>query len=489
MPDPQIAPEESTSPKTAPFWKVILLSALAGGMGWGIRGQYGHETGAMVPGLLIGLVVAVFLGRGLTSLQAASAAGLAALGISFGGVETMAQTVGLTHNPGVIGNWSALTWGMIGLFIKGGLWVGFAGALMGMGFSSKRYRFQEIAILFLVMMGLTFLGIYLLNEPFQPKSHILPFLYFSASWHWYPHVANPEPRREIWGGLLFAFLGLLVFLSKIAQDRLARNAALIGALSGGIGWCLAQSVQAYHNWNVIKFQHGWFAPFEVHMNWWNNMETTFGFFIGGGLGLAMWLNRKYIAPKEENGEEELPPNQEIILLVLYSAALVSWNFVDFDLFGRFADYVFTMAIIPGIALLCGRSFPYWFVYPLVALTIAGETLTQCCYTTHFIPAMTGWILLFIAPMLLTIFAARNSILKSSQGETGQPFALRALLLTTWLYFTLNFVFFEFPVWPWMPTTHRTFNNFIFFMCSVVITAVVVMARNNGEINSNKTLQT
>ena len=34
----------------------MLFTALAGGMGWGIRGQYGHETGAMLAGLLVALV-------------------------------------------------------------------------------------------------------------------------------------------------------------------------------------------------------------------------------------------------------------------------------------------------------------------------------------------------------------------------------------------------------------------------------------------------
>jgi len=28
---------------------------MAGGLGWGIRGQYGHEAGAMIAGLLVRL--------------------------------------------------------------------------------------------------------------------------------------------------------------------------------------------------------------------------------------------------------------------------------------------------------------------------------------------------------------------------------------------------------------------------------------------------
>ena len=43
------------------WWKPVLFAALAGGMGWGIRGQYGHETGAMNAGVMVSLVLAYLL--------------------------------------------------------------------------------------------------------------------------------------------------------------------------------------------------------------------------------------------------------------------------------------------------------------------------------------------------------------------------------------------------------------------------------------------
>ncbi len=44
--------------ESVPLWKPLVFAAMAGGMGWGIRGQYGHETGAMIAGLLVALVLA-----------------------------------------------------------------------------------------------------------------------------------------------------------------------------------------------------------------------------------------------------------------------------------------------------------------------------------------------------------------------------------------------------------------------------------------------
>ena len=41
-----------------PWWHAVILTAMAGGLGWGIRGQFGHESGAMIAGLLVSLVLA-----------------------------------------------------------------------------------------------------------------------------------------------------------------------------------------------------------------------------------------------------------------------------------------------------------------------------------------------------------------------------------------------------------------------------------------------
>jgi hypothetical protein len=47
--------------KTVGVWQPVLFGAMAGGMAWGIRGQYGHETGAMIAGLLVGLTLTFLL--------------------------------------------------------------------------------------------------------------------------------------------------------------------------------------------------------------------------------------------------------------------------------------------------------------------------------------------------------------------------------------------------------------------------------------------
>ena len=48
-----------------PLWLALLAGAAAGGMGWGIRGQYGHETGAMLSGALVGFTLMLLYGAQL----------------------------------------------------------------------------------------------------------------------------------------------------------------------------------------------------------------------------------------------------------------------------------------------------------------------------------------------------------------------------------------------------------------------------------------
>ena len=130
----------------------MFLSGMAGAMAWGIRGQYGHETGAMIAGVLVGFILIVLHGSHLSATAAARAVAMFALGISVGGSMTYGQTVGLTHDGVFIGNNEAYNWGMLGLAIKGGIWIAWGAALFGMGLSGKRYQWSELLGLLLVLV-------------------------------------------------------------------------------------------------------------------------------------------------------------------------------------------------------------------------------------------------------------------------------------------------------------------------------------------------
>ncbi|MEE3052408.1 MAG: hypothetical protein VYB34_01605, partial [Planctomycetota bacterium] len=192
-----------------PLWLVMLTAAMAGGMGWGIRGQYGHETGAMIAGVLVSLVLVFLFCPGNSSIRVIRAAALGTIAMGFGGSMTYGQTVGLTHDTPLVGNWEALRWGLLGLAIKGGVWIGFAGFFLGLGLGGKRYRTRELLLLVVGMLAAFEVGCWLLNSPHDPENKRLPLLYFSDHWHWEPGV-ELKHRLEVWGGLWCALVTALL---------------------------------------------------------------------------------------------------------------------------------------------------------------------------------------------------------------------------------------------------------------------------------------
>jgi len=469
--------EASPSPS---LWSVILLTAMASGMGWGIRGQYGHETGAMIAGLLVGLVLVFRFCPQAASLPAARAVAWCTIGISFGGSMTYGQTVGLTHDPSLVGNWAALRWGMLGLAIKGGIWIGFAGVFLGMALSGFRYRLVELAALLAAMLPLLFLGFHLFNQPFDPVNKVLPRFYFSADWRWQPG-AELKPRREYWGGLLLALVGVIAYAGWIRRDRLARNLALWAILGGALGFPLGQSLQAFHAWNRDLFRQAWLAGFDQHINWWNMMETTFGATFGAVLAIGLWLNRKLIVAHREPVAVTIPPRVEWVLALIYVLALTSSEFFPVPWLEPITNLWLIMGIVPIIAVAGGRYWPYLLALPITVLPIAGKTLAQLGYKEQIISAPWGWLLYVIIPLGLTTVVAIWFAQRAVHGQSGRVFTRGALLLATWLYFGLNYAFFHFP-WPWSIWTSRTPNAIIFTVCALGLTLAAVLSRQARVTN-------
>jgi hypothetical protein len=452
----------------------MLLAAAAGGLGWGIRGQYGHETGAMIAGVLVGFTLVLLRAPHLSSLRAARAVALMAIGVSLGGSMTYGQTIGLTQNASLIGNGAALRWGLLGLFIKGGIWIGFAGALLGMGLSGKRYRAREIALLWVALLLLQLLGMWLLNSPFDPARRVLPRIYFSADWRWEP-TAQLRPRRECWGGLGLALVGLVAYLYAVRRDRLAGNLALVGFLAGGLGFSGGQCVQAWHAWNPQLVAASWLRPLEPHINWWNMMEISFGVIWGGLLGAGLWLNRRRLPSADEPDEVEWGPVGELVLVAVYILLLAGAEFANVPAAAAFLELSLVAMFIPAIAVVAGRYWPYLFALPIVVLPIAGKSLRELVYTSgDFAPAW-GWIVLLIVPLTVSGGLAIWLAHRGKVGQSGRTVARVELLTTAWIFFGLNLCFFRFP-WPWSSWTGRTPSLLIFAACTLMLTAAALRAR-------------
>lgn len=470
--------EQGISNRTG-WLKAMVLTAMAAGMGWGIRGQYGHESGAMIAGCLTSLTLVLLFAPGISALSAARAAAMMTVAIGIGGSMTYGQTVGLTHDRELAGNLEAFRWGMIGLFIKGGIWISFSATFLGMGLGGKRYKPLEILVLMVALVGLMLLGIQLINRPFDIANKILPKVYFSDSWYFEPNNATLKPRPEIWGGMLTALLALTFYVRVIRRDKLAGRMAIIGYIAGGLGFSGGQCVQAFHAWHPEVFTEGalsMFRDYFAFFNWWNMMETSFGLIFGSILGLGLWANRHLISSDTATPEVTIKPEWEVMLVVVHTILLVCAEFVKLPsslwLISRYIEFGLVMAIIPMIGIVGGRLWPYLMVLPITAIPICGKSLRQMLAEQFFTLPGTGWLFLVMIPVGITLCVAAWLISNSDRNQRASRFGAVALLVTTWLYFGLNTQFFH-AAWPWEQWTGRTPNQIINMICTIGLTSLAI----------------
>lgn len=478
---------ETTADTSQPAaWLTVLAAAAAGGLGWGIRGQYGHETGAMIAGVLVSLVLVVRLAPNAALLPAARAVALGTIAMGFGGSMTYGQTLGLTQNAPVIGNVSALSWGLLGVAVKGGLWIGFAGLFLGMGLGNRRVGWLEMGCLAAALVGLFFLGVWLINTPFDPANRQLPQIYFSADWRWEPDNDALKPRPEVWGGMLLALLGGWSWAGLVRGERLTRNLAVWGVLAGALGFPLGQCLQAGHAWHPAWFAEGPFASLDPFMNWWNWMETTFGAVMAAVLAVGLIRNRHLIGlPRAGTPDAtpaasvDLPLPAELLLLAGHVGFLVLCEMVELPPFNWFYDHGLIAGVLPLVAVAGGRASPFLMMLPITLLPIAVKTVTML--TTGDPPLTTAvvWPVCGVLPIALAAWMAGWMMPLSRESRAAaRPLAI-VLLFTSLTYYLLNLAVFRFP-WPWLDWTGRTPNALAFTLAVVVVLWVAVIALAQGS---------
>jgi hypothetical protein len=243
----------------------ILLPGLAMSVGWGIRGQIGHWTGAMIPGTFLALALSILLQdkqifRGLVIA-------LTAVSFGFGAQMTTVQTARMILSPEAFHYPVPPTpaWGYLGVVIKGALWALFGGAFLGLGLAASCYRRKDVILSLIIMVASFAFGWAVINRP--------KFVYFSAD------------RPEIWGGLLFGAIALLAMLTVRGRTRIPLVLALCAAAGGGIGYPLGVTLATV---GVHSTYVGRWYP------WWKVVEMTFGALMGVGLGLGTYLVKNHL---------------------------------------------------------------------------------------------------------------------------------------------------------------------------------------------------
>ncbi len=209
-------------------WTTVLLAAVSLSIGWGIRGNFGHEYGAMLPGGLTAIAVCLMSGRADWRARVTYFGMFGALGWAFGGSISYMQVVGYTHS----GHAASQYYGFFCLFVIGFLWGGMGGAGTAFPAVADRERLTELFRPICWVFGFWLvcnLTIFPLIEQWESayaetwSRHESPLYWFDADW-------------------IQAFTALIaLFLFDIWDDRL-RNVSRWRGI--GLGALAAAAVAA-----------------------------------------------------------------------------------------------------------------------------------------------------------------------------------------------------------------------------------------------------
>jgi len=346
--------------KHYPLWMFIVFPSITMLLGWGLRGYIGGGPfGAMIPGALVALSLAMLLELSVEATSIVVIFG--AVGIGMGGEMTYGQTLGFLRNPDTV--W----WGTLGTTVKGSVWGLLGGIVLGLGLLYNKLSKKTIIIAFLLLLTGMLVGFKLINQPMV--------IYFSDP---------AKPRPESWAALLFGAIAMLFYLRNKLDKidfKIISRMAMWGFIGGGLGFGLGGS------WMVMGSQ----LPTDVIFNsWWKAMEFTFGMLLGAGLGLAVWLSRKEI-----NSVRVIPSTEPTFVsgpvwkdfgLTFFLAFLIFWvlpNYLDPIVDAGYTQGSFTMLNIADIAKIVSNFAFYGFLMVLAAIQFPkaawqiGITLTFC----------------------------------------------------------------------------------------------------------------
>ena len=252
-----------------------LFVALAVGMAWGIRGDFGGVMGAMFPGACLGLGFAYVSGQREAWRWMPGFGAISAVAIGQGG----SMSYGILHGYAKSDTFINYTYGYFTLLLQGGAWGAFGGAILGLLMERRRpTALQWISLAATVWVCGFLLRVIIVNG-------------FDF------HINPPRGNTSITftGGVI----GMIVWLS-MTGFRHGLKGALLGWLGFGLGMAGGRALgnASYH------------LPWDV--NHWNIMEVMCGF-IGGFVYTFGMLGRRF---------EPLPATRQHAYLAFLSAFLV-----------------------------------------------------------------------------------------------------------------------------------------------------------------------
>jgi len=395
-------------------WQMLLLGGLSLSLGWGIRGNFGHETGAAIPGALASMAIVLVSGRPDWWPRIAYFAMFGALGWSFGGSMSYMHVVSYTHS----GHSSTVLYGFANLFVIGFLWA----ALGGAGAALPALLSSDNLALFFVPVSAIFIGWgikrIIVERIFSARSiqrHESRLYWYDTDWlsvlvsfvvtlivvvvrrqfdiatslilhlciGWYAvflllvnvlKLRMTPPRGDNWSGCVGMVAGVLIWCWRYSLGGIA-IAALVTGFIGGIGFALGQLLKLVYIKTRLK------------TNWHSVMEQTQGLFFGIGLAVAMGILAKH-APQVSN--ISAMPQWNLVFAIGFVLVLLTY------LNHRKATRAWVQQVeslsdrlyrIPVSAYVRSRFTIGWFelIYIAIGIAVIGLSVAHLRQPLPFIP--------------------------------------------------------------------------------------------------------
>ena len=264
--------------KIKPLLFNMLLVGMALGTAWAIRGQFGHEQGAAWAGAIGSVIVLLVAKRQDWFNKVFSIVLAGAIGWGIGGMMSYGMVVGY----GRASDFGNVYYGLLMLFVIGGLYGFIGGGLFGLSLGNSSAKAVNWAGLIVEMVVGGIIFYYFLIE--------------QIGWLMTP------PRSEAWA----VCLGMAAALTwnMIRNEHFsALQVAVFSGLGAGFGFALGNFLQVVGHVSGIKF------------NFWNVMEYSLGFF--GGLGMAYGtFTSKWKNPENQpTKSSQLFPISMVVLVI------------------------------------------------------------------------------------------------------------------------------------------------------------------------------
>jgi hypothetical protein len=263
-------------------WLAMIITGMALGTAWAIRGQFGHEQGAAWAGGIGCLCLVLLAKRQDWYNKAIQAAFAGAVGWGLGGMMSYGAVVGYGRGVDLVN----VYYGLLMLLVIGGLYGFVGGGMFGLVLADqpkKKVKWHQVIA--------------------EMTVGSIIFYYFIIE---QLGIYMTPPRSEAWGVSAGMAIALLYYLVRTNQHA-ALRVAVFAALGGGFGFAFGNFLQVLGNVAQVKF------------NMWNVMEYSLGFFGGAGMAYAVFTSKwpKVEQPKFSNISLMIPIVGLVVLIPFF----------------------------------------------------------------------------------------------------------------------------------------------------------------------------